>query len=57
VFTIINDQLISIKHNRAVQLQIVNENDRFRAATVFGIRPTVAAAMAKGLIYTPVKGA
>lgn len=57
MLTLINGRLIAIKHQRESTIQTVNENDRFRAAKVFGIRDSVAAAMAKGLCYTTVKGA
>lgn len=53
---IVDNQLRVIKDNRTTTIQTVNENDRFRATRVFGIRESVAAAMAKGLCYTSVKG-
>lgn len=55
MLSILNGQIVSIKFGRTIVIQTITNEDRYRAARVFGIRDSVAQAMIKGLCYTPVK--
>ena len=56
MLSLLNGQIVDTKFGRTIVIQTVTDEDRYRAARVFGIRDSVAQAMIKGLCYTKVKG-
>jgi len=56
MLAMIDNQLTHTKHKRTIIIQTITEQDRYNASIKFGVDPTIAQAMAKGLCYIAIKG-